>query len=288
MNPAWWASRARFGEPGKPSPTYVRLVRIILRPYVRVAHRARLEGVENLPASGPFLLVANHSAGLALAEIFCFISLYLEHVGAHRPLAGFAHPFGFHVWPLSAALRAVGAIPSSYAAAKSALAAGVPILVFPGGDHESCRPVWQAHRVDFNGRVGFLRMAREANIPIVPMGIRGSHFTAPILWRSRLLPYLLITPRLAGLKRYGLSLLGLAGALLLLFGTTWWWPLRVLAASIWAASPLAMVPWIPWTIRFRIGAPIPTEALFGDDATDEALPGALARVQGEVQALVDD
>jgi 1-acyl-sn-glycerol-3-phosphate acyltransferase len=71
------------------------------------------------------------------------------------------------------------------------------------------RPLWQYDRVDFGGRVGFLRIAREAGVPVVPLGIRGGHLTAPILFRSRALATLLVAPRLIGQKRRGVSLLGL-------------------------------------------------------------------------------
>jgi 1-acyl-sn-glycerol-3-phosphate acyltransferase len=278
---------------GRPDALAVAVLRRVVRPLVRVAFRPTIEGLERLPRDRPFLLVANHSAGVGLAEILAFASLYVQRFGAGRPLAGFAHPIGFRVWPLSWVLRRVGAVPSTYDAAHAALAAGVPLLVFPGGDHETLRPLWQAGRVDFGGRKGFLRIARRAGVPIVPMGIRGSHLTAPVLVRSRALAWMLVLPRLMGLKRWGVSVLGLAGAAILA-------ALPVAAAAraallgLWLASPLVFLPFVPWTIRFRVGPPIEADALFGDDTrddarreTDDALEDALDRVQRAVQALVD-
>jgi 1-acyl-sn-glycerol-3-phosphate acyltransferase len=286
MDPERWARHAKLGTPGRPSPGFVRVVRFFA-PLVRAAHRPVLEGIESLPRTGPFLLVANHSGGMAVAELVSFAVLYLDRVGEDRPLAGFAHPFIFHAWPACLFVRHAGAVPSSYASADATLAAGVPLLVFPGGDHEAFRPVWQAHTVDFGGRVGFLRLARKARIPIVPMGIRGSHFTAPVLWRSRVLPYLLVIPWLAGVKRYPVSLLGVLGAAAILFGLSVAWPWRVLLAWALVASSLpAFVAWIPWTIRMRIGAPIPPDALFGAEPSEDELQPALRRVQSAVQELV--
>jgi 1-acyl-sn-glycerol-3-phosphate acyltransferase len=272
---------------GRPSERFVTLARTVLAPLARFFHRPTLEGVENLPKDGPFLLVANHSGGTGVAEISCFISLYLEKVGADRPLAGFAHPFGFGVWPLSMFMRHAGAVPSTYEAGARALAAGVPLLVFPGGDHEVFRPVWQASRVDFAGRVGFLKMARAAGVRIVPMGFRGSHVTAPILWRSRyVLPYVAIWPRLIKVKRYPLTLLGalLAGAAIAWLPALGAW--RFFVAWFAIASPFTLIPWIPSTIRIRIGSPISAEELFAGEAGDAQLRAALARVQAAVQALV--
>lgn len=276
--------------PGQVTPAGARFIRGFLRPFTRVMHRPTLEGLAHLP-TGPCLLVANHSAGIALSEIGSIMALWQDAHTPARPLAGFAHPLGLRIFPASALLRSVGAVPSTHAGADAALARGVSLLVFPGGDHEAMRPVWQAHRVDFGGRRGFLRIARRANVPIVPLGIRGSHFTVPILWRSRhLLPWALVLPRLIGIKRWPLTLVGAAGAAALLTLAPWTLPVRALAAWAWLVSPLMCLPVVPATITLRIGPPLSPEALFEGlpaDADAEALGPALAKVEAAVQALVD-
>lgn len=282
MGQSRWAEGVEVAQPGQVSPAMASLVQRYLWPLVRLVWRPTLRGCEHLPTAGPYLLVANHSGGIGAAEILCFLALYLRQVGRQRPLAAFALPLGFHVWPLSLAHRHLGSIPSSYAAARGALSKGVPILVFPGGDHESVRPIWHINRVDFGGRVGFLRIAREAGVPIVPMGIRGGHLTAPILVRSRWLATLLVAPRLMGVRRWGLSLLGLLGALVIatLLPVS---PLaRALLVWLWLGSPLTFVPWLPWTLRMQIGEPLQAADLFGD-GSDGALTAALERVQAAVQ-----
>jgi hypothetical protein len=268
-------------RPGEVSPGILRAQRWMW-PLLRLAHRPTLAGLEHLP-EGPFLLVANHSAGLGVSEIFSFAALYLRALGTRRPLAGFALTTSFRTPGLRSALRAVGAIPSTYEHAQSTLAAGVPILVFPGGNHETLRPVWQHDRVDFGGRLGFLKIAREAGVPIVPMGIRGGSFTAPMLLRSDVLARALILPHLIGQKRWGISLLGLLGTAAIALT-----PLPLVAklalTLLWLGSPLSFVPWIPWTLRYRIGPPIPAAELFPSGEDD--LPAALVRVEAEVGALM--
>ncbi len=285
-----WVEGVAVERPGRMSPAFARWALRWLDPVVRVLWRPTLEGEANLPATGPFLLVANHSAGLGVAEILSVGLLWLRRVGVDRPLAGYAHPIGFRLFPLTAFLRAVGAIPSTYDAAERALAAGAPILMFPGGDHETLRPLHHAHRVDFGGRVGFLRIARAAGVPVVPLGIRGGHFTAPVLVRSRLLATLLVAPRLGGVKRWGVSLLGLVGAAAIVALVPASPAVRALLVWLWLGSPLVFLPWVPWTLRLRIGAPIAAADLFPAalcDGTDADLKRALARVQAAVQALVD-
>lgn len=257
-------------------------------PLLRVLFRPVLTGVQNLPADRPYLLVTNHSAGVGLAEILCFVCVWLQHVGSRRPIAGFALPLGFVVWPVSALHRRAGTIPSTYEAADAALKHGVPILVFPGGDHESLKPIGELHRVDFARRVGFLRIAAKAGVPVVPMGIRNGALTAPILLRGRWLAWLLVVPRLVGIKRWGLSLLAVLGAaaiaLWLPAGAAW----KAAAVWLWLGSPLTFLPIVPARLSYRIGAPLEPQVLFGSEAPDEAtLHRALAQVQAAVQALVD-
>ncbi|MBX3264148.1 MAG: 1-acyl-sn-glycerol-3-phosphate acyltransferase [Labilithrix sp.] len=275
---------------GHATPFALAFARRWLLPAVRLAHRATLEGTSNLPKDGPYLLVANHSGALGIAELVAFAALWADTFGASRPLAGFAHPLGFRVFPLSRVLAEVGAIPSTYEAAHAALSAGVPLLVFPGGDHDALRPIWRWRRVDFGGRRGFLRIARRAGVPIVPMGISGSHFTAPILWQSRLLAYVAAWPRLCGVKRWSLSALAVLTTLLVWTSAPLSWPWRVAIAWLALASPTSMIPWVPWKIRIRIGAPIAAETLFAGDATrdeERALGDALATVEGAVRRLTE-
>lgn len=281
----WWAD-VPVENPGRLTPGGRRFV-ALLAPLVRALHRPSLQGVEHLPASGPYLLVANHSAGLGLAEIQSVAVKWVDHFGNDRPLAGFALSIDFHVWPLSEAVKAIGAIPSSAASARRTLDAGVPILMFPGGDHEALQPVHRAGHVDFGGRLGFLRIARDAGVPIVPLGIRGGAFTAPVLLRARWLSPFLLQPRLLGVKRWGISLLGVLVAAWIAMGTHLSWPVRAALVWFWLGTPWVFMPWIPWTLRLRIGPPLDAATLFPTGEGDDELRAALARVESAVQEQVD-
>ncbi len=265
-----------------------RVIRGVVRPLVGLLFRPTLHGAGHLPSEGPYLLVANHSAGMGIAEIASIAALWVERFDRERSLAGFAHPIGFRFWPMRNLMRALGTVPSTYEDAFDTLAAGVPLLVFPGGDHETLRPVWQANCVDFGGRTGFLRIAREAGVPIVPLGIRGSHYTAPMLLRARWLAWVLVIPRAVGLERWGISLLGVLGTIPILLAPL---PLlaRLVLTVVWLASPLSLLPWVPWTIRLQIGEPLAPEQLFPphpDQHDDDSLQAALVTVEESVQALV--
>lgn len=96
-----------------------------------------------------------------------------------------------------------------------------------------------------------------------------------------------MAPRfLIGSKRRGVSLLGAIGAVLIACHGPGSWPLRAALCWLWLGSPLTFFPWIPRTIRMRIGAPIAASELFPGEATDDELKRALPRVEAAVQALV--
>lgn len=248
------AASARTATPGRPTPSVARAVRAVAAPLARLLWRPRVEGLAHLPTSGPYVLVANHGAAMGLAEVLSLASLWID---LDRPLAGFAHPFAFHVWPASWFIPGLGCVPSSHEAGDRALADGVPLLVMPGGDHECALPFWRSRAVDFTGRDGFARLAARNGAPFVPMGIVGARATAPVLFAARgVARELLVVPRLLGVKRWPITVLGVAGAIALLAALPLPW--SIVAAWAWLSSPLQMLPWVPATLVFRVGPPLPS------------------------------
>ena len=88
-------------------------------------------------------------------------------------------------------LRKYGTVAASHENARKALQAGAAVLVYPGGDYEVHRPSWEGRRVDFGGRKGFLRLALEEGVPIVPVVSIGGQETSLFLSRGERLAKLL-------------------------------------------------------------------------------------------------
>lgn len=270
-------------QPGRVDPALVQVWSRLIAPIVRLAFRPAIENEGNLPPRGAYLLVANHS-GLGNADILCLIETLRSQAPGRLP-AAMVHPVSFNSWPAGGWMARLGAIPSTYDAAIGALSRGVPVLVFPGGDIDATRPVWRAGRVDFGGRKGFLKIAREAGVPVVPVGIRGSDFTAPILFRSSTLAKLLVFPRMMGVHLFPVTLLGTAGAAALIAARPIiGWSAALGMAVLWVATPLSQAPWIPWKVRIRVGKALTCEDLF-PNSTDEALGRAYDRVRSAVEDL---
>ncbi len=94
---------------------------------------------------------------------------------------------------------------ASPANAGKALESGAALLVYPGGDYEVYRPFWERNRVDFDHRKGFLRLALEQNVPLVPVVSIGGQETALFLSRGERLARLLALDRVFRLKVLPLS-----------------------------------------------------------------------------------
>jgi 1-acyl-sn-glycerol-3-phosphate acyltransferase len=103
-------------------------------------------------------------------------------------------------------LRKFGTVAASPQNAEKALKSGAALLVYPGGDHEVHRPVWERHKVDFDGRKGWIRLALQQKVPIVPVVSAGGQETSLFLSRGDRLAKLLMLDKALRLKVLPISL----------------------------------------------------------------------------------
>jgi 1-acyl-sn-glycerol-3-phosphate acyltransferase len=190
---------------GGREPEFIRRTLPVVGGLLRRYFRADVRGMDHIPATGPVLLVGNHSGGNVPADTFLFTVEFTARFGADRPFYQLAHDLVM-VWPGLGFLRRYGTIRASRAAARAALAAGAAVLVYPGGDYETHRPSWQSSRVDFDHREGFLTLAHELDVPIVPVVSIGGQETALFLTRGERLAHALRLDRSLRLKVLPVSL----------------------------------------------------------------------------------
>lgn len=164
-------------------PEYIRRTLPLMQAVVSAYFRPEVRGLENIPESGPVLLVGNHSGGMLIADTFVFTSEFYARFGPERLFYQLAHDVVVRV-PYLGGLRRYGTVPASHENAEAAFARGAAVLVYPGGDYETFRPSWESAEVDFGNRQGFLRLALRANVPIVPVVSLGGQETALFLTRG--------------------------------------------------------------------------------------------------------
>src|SRR5881227_1622547 len=167
--------------------------------------RGEVRGLGNIPEEGAVLLVGNHSGGNLTPDTGVFTLAFNAYFGVERPFYQLAHNLVLSMPGLSF-LRKFGTVAASPSNAEQALGSGAALLVYPGGDYEVHRPIWERHRVDFGGRKGFIRLALEHDVPIVPVVSIGGQETSLFLSRGETLARVLMLDKLFRLKVLPVSL----------------------------------------------------------------------------------
>jgi 1-acyl-sn-glycerol-3-phosphate acyltransferase len=165
-------------------PEYIRETLPWLRLACETYFRSEVEGLDNIP-DGPVLLVGNHSGGTLIADTFVFAECFYRHFGPERVFHQLAHDLVFKVPGPRAMVRRYGTVPASPENMRRALERDAALLVYPGGDHETYRPSWESDEIDFAGRRGFVRLALELDVPVVPIVAIGGQETALFLGQGR-------------------------------------------------------------------------------------------------------
>jgi 1-acyl-sn-glycerol-3-phosphate acyltransferase len=167
--------------------------------------RADVKGLEKIPADGPVLLVGNHSGGNVTPDTLVFSLAFATYFGVERRFFQLAHNLVLAM-PGLGTLRKYGTVAASHDNARKALETGAALLVYPGGDYEVHRPSWDSAKVDFNGRKGWIRLALDNNVPVVPLVAIGGQETALFLSRGERLAKLLRLDKMFRLKVLPISL----------------------------------------------------------------------------------
>src|SRR3954454_25029710 len=226
--------------------------------------RADVRGLEKIPAEGPVLLVGNHSGGNVTPDTIVFTLAFATYFGVERRFFQLAHNLVLAM-PGLASLRKYGTVAASHDNARKALETGAALLVYPGGDYEVHRPTWDSAKLDFDGRKGWIRLALDNNVPVVPLVAIGGQETALFLSRGERLA------RLLGLDRaFRLKVLPISLAIP--------WGLNV-------GDMLGHVP-LPAKITMRVLEPIDLRKEFGREPDhDEVYEEVLGRMQRTLDQL---
>ena len=144
--------------------------------------RVETSGWEYIPPSDNVMLVGSHNGGLAAPDMFMMMYDWFQRFGLERPAYGLMHPAVWKVAPLLAEIAAqVGAIPAHPKMAIAALRQRATVLVYPGGARDLFRPHALRHKICLGDNQGFVKLALEFRVPIVPLISYGAHDTLIVL-----------------------------------------------------------------------------------------------------------
>jgi 1-acyl-sn-glycerol-3-phosphate acyltransferase len=160
--------------------------------------RVETHGIDNVPAEGRVLLVANHSGQLPFDAAMIDLALLVDRdpPRATRALVDTWVPTLPFVSTFMARCGQIVGTPEN---CRRLLAADECLLVFPEGTRGLGKPFRERYRLQDFG-LGFMRMALESDAPIVPIGVVGAEEQAPQVFDVKPLakllgfPYLPITP----------------------------------------------------------------------------------------------
>jgi 1-acyl-sn-glycerol-3-phosphate acyltransferase len=186
-------------------PDYIRETLPRLWMLASLYFRAEVRGLQHIPEEGPVLLVGNHSGGNLTPDTHVFTLAFSTYFGVERRFHQLAHNLVLSM-PGLGMLRKYGTVAATPENAQRALDVGAALLVYPGGDYEVHRPTWDSGKVDFGGRRGFIRLAKDRKVPLVPVVSIGGQETALFLSRGERIAKLLGLDRMFRLKVLPVSL----------------------------------------------------------------------------------
>lgn len=220
-------------------------------------------GVENVPETGGALLVANHSAGLMPWDSNFAFNAIRDRYGTGRPVYSLVHDFAYASETWGRWCHKLGIIRAKKSNTVAALEAGRLVLVYPGGDKDAFRPFSERYKIELAGRRGFVRIALEQKVPIIPLVSVGLHESFIILTRGEKIARYLGMKKLLRTEVFPIAL-----------SLPW-----IIAPAFFTFLPL------PSKVDMRFGEPIYLE---GDPHNPQDVSAGYEKVRLTMQRIMDE
>lgn len=240
--------------------------------FYRYYFRVETNGWQHMPSSGKVLLIGSHNGGLASPDTSMFMYDWFSRFGYERLAYGLLHPAAWFQPILAIPGAQVGAIMAHPKMARAALRKDAALLIYPGGAQDLFRPYSLRDRIHFAGHKGFIRLALQEKVTIVPLVSVGAHSTLIVLGD--------LYQQVKQLHEVGLpwKLDCGAGVFPVFLGLPW----------VIGLGPIPNFP-LPVQIRTRVCAPIVFERYGRIAASDRAYVNACyQQVCNQMQAELND
>ncbi len=142
---------------------------------IRYYTRLKFSGMEHVPREGPAILVCNHTGWLGLDYALTALTVY-EETG--RMVRGMAHEAWFKAKATREFATKCGIVPVGKDAMRERLAAGELVMMFPEGERGAFKP-GSDYTLEAFAR-GFVRVALESGVPVIPVAILGGAESNPV------------------------------------------------------------------------------------------------------------
>jgi 1-acyl-sn-glycerol-3-phosphate acyltransferase len=189
------------------------LTREVLMPLVRPLYenyfRVRTFGIDRIPATGPGLLVSNHSGTIPLDAVMMQYAVGAEHKNK-RLVRSVGADLVWKSPVIGPMARKTGNVVACDEDAYELLKRGELVGVFPEGFKGVGKGWSERYKLQRFGRGGFIEVALRTRVPIIPVAIVGAEEAYPMIANAKLLakalgfPYFPITPTFPLLGPLGL------------------------------------------------------------------------------------
>jgi 1-acyl-sn-glycerol-3-phosphate acyltransferase len=145
--------------------------------------RVGVECIDNVPAGGPALLVANQAGALAPSAAMIIKAIGQEHPQP-RPVHFITAPNLSDLPAVGMLVTKVGGIPNHAANLARLLGdEGQLVLGFPEAARDGLKPIRERYRLRPFDAGGLIESAVDAGVPIVPVAVVGAEEAIPVLGR---------------------------------------------------------------------------------------------------------
>ena len=260
----WVADRAGDWSLEAQDLDWMEAQKYLWNPLMDYWFRMEIEGFEKLP-DPPVLLIGIHSGAPFVWDAWTVGIQWWRRFGTDRPLHGTAHDALMAAPLIGSYFRKMGVLPAAPDSIAGALAAGRDVALWPGGEVDSLRPWVDRDKAVLAGRTGFIRMAIQAGVPIVPIATVGGPDSMPVLLKGRRLASALQLDKLARLKMFPIAL-----------------------QAPWGLSP-AILPELPLPTKIRTAFQDPVRFEVGPDraSDDEYVDRKYREVRRSIQSGMD-
>jgi 1-acyl-sn-glycerol-3-phosphate acyltransferase len=262
----WVAERAGKWSLDGVDDDFMKRQKYLWNPLMDYWFRMEMEGWEKLPEP-PALLIGIHSGAPFVWDAWTVGIQWWRRFGTSRVLHGTAHDALMAAPLIGDYFRRMGVLPAAPDSISAALAAGHDVALWPGGEIDSLRTWGRRDEAILAGRKGFVRMAINAGVPIVPIATVGGPDSMPVLFSGKRLARALQLDKIARLKMFPISL-----------------------SAPWGIGP-AMLPELPLPTKIRTAFQDPIEVdhapeRAGDKAyVEEKYEEVRASIQSGMDAL---
>ena len=162
-------SASEFGRAG----ALQTIVRKVIGPIFRAGFKLDVQGLDNLPTTGPAIIAANHTSVLDSFIVPAVLPRKVTYVGKAEYLDDWKTK---HIFP------ALGMIPIDRSGGNAAQAAlDLAARVLDDGEFFAIYPEGTRSRtgVLYKGRTGVARLSHRTGAPIIPVGLKGMREIQP-------------------------------------------------------------------------------------------------------------